>query len=651
MNVLKSKPALVVAACVAAYALPYGLNGYSMHVVDIAIIFALLAVGMGLVMGVSGQINLAQVAFFGVGAYTTAILTTHSGYGFWAAACLGMVTTVLVGLLVGLPALRMQSHYLGIVTLGLALGFVNWITNSEITGGADGISGIPVPPFFGIDLANEYLYYYLEIVVFGLALAFGTFVVRTRLGRRLRAMRDDALAAGAMGAEIPLLRMTAFMLASVYGGVAGILYAGLIRYVAPETFSLGNMFLLLAMVIIGGRRSLVGCVVGAVSLVLIREALVDFAVYAQLGYGTVVVLMVVFAPTGLAGIPERIRTALRRRTKDDAVRAPELGPYLPGGTPAHATPPHATRPHATPPHATPPHATPAHSGPAHDPPASAHSAPSTSPVDLAAVPALRISDITKRFGALTALDGVTLTVEQGEIRGIVGPNGSGKTTLFNVISGLYRPTEGRVVAVGRDITRARPYQLSLWGMARTFQNLRLFSQMTVRENILVVLDRSRTASVWQYAVWPVGVLRDERRLRREADGILEQYGLTAFAEAVPQSLPYGIQRRIEIARAMAGRPRLLLLDEPAAGLNGEEVGQLSAIVRSISGQGVTVVLIEHNMGLVMSLCERITVLAAGAVIAEGTPAEVAAAPEVIEAYLGDSAPADIPLPAPQEMPK
>ncbi|MFB4419866.1 ATP-binding cassette domain-containing protein [Streptomyces sp. QL37] len=610
MNIIKSKPSLILLACVAAFLLPYGLNGYSMHVVDIAIIFALLAVGMGLVMGVAGQINLAQVAFFGVGAYTTAILTTHSGYGFWTAAIVGLVATVLVGLLVGLPALRMQSHYLGIVTLGLALGFVNWITNAEITGGADGISGIPVPPFFGIDLADEYMYYYLEIVVFGLALTFGTFVVRTRLGRRLRAMRDDALAAGAMGAEIPLLRMTAFLLASVYGGVAGILYAGLIRYVAPETFSLSNMFLLLAMVIIGGRRSLVGCVVGAVGLVLIREALVDFAVYAQLGYGIVVVLMVVFAPTGLAGIPERIRGAVSRRTKSDDVRAAELGPYLPEAAPAEQV--------------------------------------SAAGADSA--PALEISHVTKRFGALTALDDVTLTVERGEIRGIVGPNGSGKTTLFNVISGLYRPSAGRVAGVGRDIGRARPYQLSLAGMARTFQNLRLFSQMTVRENILVVLDRSRTSTVWQYAVWPVGVLSNEHRLQREADRVLKEYGLTAFAEAHPQSLPYGIQRRIEIARAMAGRPSLLLLDEPAAGLNGEEVGQLSAIVRSIRDQGVTVVLIEHNMGLVMSLCERITVLAAGSVIAEGTPAEVAATPEVIEAYLGDSTPADIPVHAVPEVP-
>ncbi|WP_329263568.1 branched-chain amino acid ABC transporter ATP-binding protein/permease [Streptomyces sp. NBC_01478] len=589
------------ALAVALWLLPYGLGSYSIHVVNIAVIYALLAIGMGLAMGVSGQINLAQVAFFGVGAYTLAILTTHSGYGFWAAAVLALLATVTTGLLVGIPALRMQSHYLGIVTLGLALGFINWITNASISGGADGISGIPLPTLPGIDLSSEYLYYYLELVVCALGLGFGLFVVRTSLGRRLRAMRDDSLAAGATGAEIPLLRMTAFVLAGLYGGLAGVLYAGLIRYVAPETFSIASMFILLAMVVIGGRRSLVGCVVGAVGLTLIREWLSDFSTYAQLGYGVVVVLMVVFAPTGLAGIPSRAREFVRRRSGHAADRAElrAFQPYEVVATPAAS-----------------------------------------------ADPLLEIRSVTKDFRGLRALDDVSLTVAAGEIRGIVGPNGSGKTTLFNVISGFYRASSGKVRFGGRDTTSIRPYALSLLGLARTFQNLRLFRQLTVRENILVALDRTRTYTVWQYALWQPGVIRRERQLRRQAQELLERFGLTDFAEAAPGSLPYGIQRRIEIARAMAARPRLLLLDEPAAGLNGEEVQQLAAIVRSIRDSGTTVVLIEHNMGLVMSLCERVTVLSSGGIIAEGTPAEVVAAPEVIEAYLGDSVMADVPLPDP-----
>ncbi|HEY9524650.1 MAG TPA: branched-chain amino acid ABC transporter permease, partial [Thermopolyspora sp.] len=295
--------AVLAVAVIAAWLLPYGLDGYAIHVIDVAIIFAVLAIGLGLAMGIAGQINLAQVAFFGVGAYACAIFTTRAGLGFWTAALLAMVAAAVIGLAVGVLALRMQSHYLGIVTLGLAVAFINWITNTALAGGSEGISDLPVPPLFGIDLSSEYLFYYVELVIFALSLALALFVTHSPLGRRLRATRDDHLAAGALGVEIPLLRMTAFVLSGLYGGAAGILYAGLIRYVAPETFSIANMFLLLAMVIIGGRRSIIGCVAGAIGLSLVREALLDVSAYAQLGYGLVVVLVVVFAPTGLAGLP------------------------------------------------------------------------------------------------------------------------------------------------------------------------------------------------------------------------------------------------------------------------------------------------------------------------------------------------------------
>jgi branched-chain amino acid transport system permease protein len=588
---------------VAAWLLPYGLNSYAIHVTNVTILFALLAVGLGLAMGIAGQINLAQVAFFGVGAYTTAILATKAGLGFWTAAALALITAAAVGLLVGLPALRMQSHYLGIVTLGLALAFTNWVTNAQVAGGAEGISGIPGPNLPGIDLSDEYLFYYLELIVFAAALAFGLFVVHTPLGRRMRAMRDDSLAAGAVGVEVPALRLTAFLLASVYGGVAGVLYAGLIQFVAPETFSIANMFLLLAMVIIGGRQSLIGCVVGAVALALIRELLVDSPTYAQVVYGTIVVLTVVFAPTGLAGLPRRSVAALRRfRVLSPGRHGPaaRLQPFRPYELASAST--------------------------SDDRP-----------------PALRVDAVTMRFRGLTALREVSLRVTAGEIRGIVGPNGSGKTTLFNVVSGLYRPSSGRVELAGRDVTGARPWRLAQAGVARTFQNLRLFGALSVRDNVLVGLDTSRLRAAWRYVLWPVGVWRHDRDLNARADDVLTRFGLTDFAGSRPGALPYGIQRRVEIARAMARRPELLLLDEPAAGLNGDEVRQLGEIVRSIRDSGVTVVVIEHNMGLVMTLCERVTVLAGGEVIAEGTPAEVARSPQVIEAYLGDSAmAADLP---------
>ena len=600
MNALKIRLPALLAAAVLAYLLPYTLDSYAIHVVDVAIIFALLAIGLGLVMGIAGQVNLAQVAFFGVGAYATALLTTQAGFGFWAAAGLALLAAAAAGLVVGLPALRVQSHYLGIVTLGLALAFLNWITNTTLAGGADGVSAIPVPPLFGVDLADEYLYYYLEIIVFAVAMAFGLFVVATPLGRRLRAMRDDPLAAGAVGAEIPYLRMVAFLLASLYGGLAGVLYAGLIRYVAPETFSIANMFLLLAMVIVGGRQSLWGCVVGAVGLSLIREYLSDFSTYAQLGYGVVVVLMVVFAPTGLAGVPGRL-LAVRRRNRDESRAV--LRPFEPYDPVEDAGPTRG---------------------------------------------ALEIWGISKHFRGVKALDEVSFRVEPGEIHGVVGPNGSGKTTLFNVVSGLYRATAGEVRMDGRVISGARPYQLSQLGIARTFQNLRLFGDLTVRDNVLVALDRTRTWSIWRYGFWPLGVWRQDRELKLAADRLIARFGLADYADALPPSLPYGIQRRIEIARAMAVSPRVLLLDEPAAGLNGDEVQQLARIVRSIRDSGVTVVVIEHNMGLVMSLCERVTVLASGRIIADGVPAEVVANPAVIEAYLGGESMSETPITLPAE---
>lgn len=589
---MRTKAVAVVALLIFLYLLPYGLDSYQIHVADVTILFAMLAIGLGIAMGVAGQVNLAQVAMFGIGAYVVAIETTQHGLGFWVAAVLGVIASVLAGLVIGIPALRVQSHYLGIVTLGLALAFTSWVTNSHMTQGAEGISGVPAPPFFGVDLTDEYLYFYLEAVVFVLSLGWGLFLVHTRIGRRMRGMRDDSIAVSTLGVNVPVLRLIAFGIASIYGGVAGVLYAGLIHYVSPDSFSIATMFLLLAMVIIGGRQSVIGCVIGAIALSLVREWLTDFSTYAQLGYGAIVVICVVFAPTGLAGLPARVARLRRRKDVERASLKPldlsRLQADLAGETGREGA-------------------------------------------------RLTIDDIDKSFRGLKALDGVTLSVDAGQIKGIVGPNGSGKTTLLNIISGLYDADGGSVRLSDHDVTRLGPAALSANGVARTFQNLRLFRDLTVRENILLALDRSSSAAAAAYFSWFPRVLQEEVRLRARANQLMTEFGVADYADEIPGSLPYGVQRRVELTRAMATDPRIILLDEPAAGLNGQEVAELSDIVRAVRDSGVTVVLVEHNMALVMSLCDRVAVLANGKVIADGEPSEVVADADVIEAYLGDAA--------------
>jgi len=577
-------------AVAALFAAPIFMDRYTAHVAVLALIFAIVAVGLSLVMGFAGQVNLAQAAFFGAAAYSASILTTQQHWSPWAAAPVAILVATAMAVVCGLPALRVQSHYLGIVSLGLAVAFSSLLTNARFTGGASGLFGIPPIELPGVDMTDDYNFYYLALTALLAVGAFALFVANTTLGRRLEAMRDDTVAAAACGIEIPYYRLTAFVLAGLCAGVAGVLYAHFVRYVSPDTFSLNAMFLLLAMVIIGGQDSIWASAVGAILLIAARNLLSGIQAYQQLVYGALIVATVVFAPRGLGGTTDLVARRL-------GIRLPRLPLPIP-------------RPAAPLPQAV---------------PARGRAAGGT---------ALEVVAVGKRFRGLNALSDVTLEVAVGEIHGIIGPNGSGKTTLFNVVSGIYRPSGGKVRLRGRDVTRRRSHQLARLGMGRTFQNLRLFRRLTVLENVMVALDRDPVWEHLRYVVAPWSVWSLERRRRARGLDLLRRMGLDEVADVAAVNLPYGRQRQLEIARAVGGDADLLLLDEPAAGLNAAEMEVLKSTIRQVRDAGVTVVLIEHNMGLVMSLCERITVLAHGRVIASGSPVDVSTDQAVVEAYLG-----------------
>lgn len=597
---------------VALLVLPNGLSGYGIHIANLVLIFVMLALGLSVVLGYAGQVNLAQAAFFGMGAYASAVLTVKVGLGYWVAFPLSIVVAGLLGLLVAMPSLRVQSHYLGIVTLGLSIAFSAVLVNASFTGQAIGLTGLPVPQFFGVDLGNEYNFYYVLLALAVLLFALARLMMGTELGRRFQAMRDDSLAAAHIGIEVPVYRLMAFVIAACYAGVGGALYAGLIQYVSPDTFSLGIMFLLLAMVIVGGRDNLYGAALGAVVLIVVRQQFDSLQQYQQIAYGLLIVAMVVVAPQGLAGLVKALWARATAtvpggraspREADLVLGEDDLnGLAIDGGF------------------------APAAGQRSHDrdlPP-------------LSNVPALEVKGVSKRFGGLTALDGVELSVSQGAIHGIVGPNGSGKTTLFNIATGVYGPSSGEICSFGERVTRRAPHRVCRVGVARTFQALRLFRSLTVRENIMVALDRSRPRAVWRYLFLPWTFRKRETQLCAHADELLRRFGLSRVAHFKATNLPYGQQRLVEIARAMATRPRLLLLDEPAAGLNSAEMNDLHQLITSLRDGGVTVVLIEHNMGLVMSLCDVVTVLANGRVLVEGAPDHVTRDPATIESYLGDA---------------
>lgn len=581
-------------------------------------ILALLGLGMVLVTGYAGQFSLAVGAFYGIGAYGSTLLTTKFGWAGLLALVVGAAVAGIVGFALARPLFRLRGHFLAMATLALTEVFYLSVNNAGFTGGSTGLGGIRPLTVFGLELTSPASHLVLNWALVGAVLWGALMLLNGREGRALLAIRGHEAAAAATGINIPSSKARVFTASAVISAVAGSLYAHQILYVNPPPFGLQTAIDVLMIAVLGGMRSPWGAVIGAVGLEVIYQVIESVlpgivgnaAVGAgqQLVVGLLLVVILVLRPDGMAGITTDLVRRLRQKRTSRTAPGPDEGTARDQEQPLQDMFAMRRQADATP--------------------------PRIGEVVLSA------EGLIKRFGGVTAVDGVNLDIREGEVLAVIGPNGAGKSTLVNILSGNLPPTEGTVTIGEVPATALKAHEIAGHGLSRTFQTPSLFEGMNVLATVMVGGHLRGSVGMLRASVPTLAALREQRRFTEEATAVLERLGMTHLADKDAKSLSLGQQKQVEIARALMSRPTMLLLDEPCAGLNKAEKASLVRLLRSLGQEGLAVLVIEHDMEFVMASADRVQVLNFGATLRVGTPDEVQSDERVIDAYLGTTPAAD-----------